>query len=121
MLMMANGEKEPRFQIRAGTAGKKNKTYATLNITKDAALEQIEFQKGGSEKDEEDLLEEYAGRLTMPTVAYLRGDGFKDEFQENGLINGFTHEALSNCICRNTRNCGCNNPGIYLPCESLPM
>ena len=43
-------------------------------------------------------MEEYAGRLAMPTVAYLRGDGFKDEFQENGLINGFTFEALSECI-----------------------
>ena len=50
-----------------------------------------------SEKGE-DLLGEYAGRLAMPTVAYLRGDGFEDEFQENGSINGFSHEALSNCI-----------------------
>ena len=65
---------------------------------KEAAHEQIEYQKGGNEKGEEDLLEEYASRLSMPRVAYLRGDGFKDEFQENGLINGFTHEALSNCI-----------------------
>ena len=46
MLMVANGEKEPMFQIRAGTAGKKNKTYPTLNIVKEAAREQIEFQKG---------------------------------------------------------------------------
>ena len=43
-------------------------------------------------------MEEFAGRLATPTVAYLRGDGFKDEFQENGLINGFTHEALNQCI-----------------------
>ena len=39
MLMVENGEKEPRFQIRAGTAGKKNKTYATLNIMKETARE----------------------------------------------------------------------------------
>ena len=94
MLMMENDDKEPMFQTRPGTTGKK-KTYAALNITKDAAHEQIEYQKRKNEKDEEDLLGKYASRLTMPTVAYLRGGGFKGGFQENGLANGFTYEALS--------------------------
>ena len=59
------------------------KTYATLNIMKEAALEQIEYQMRKNEKDEEDrLLERYASRLNTPTVAYLRGDGFKGDFRK---------------------------------------
>merc|ERR1712112_38884 len=34
----------------------------------------------------------------MGTCAYLRGDGFKGEFQDNRLINGYTEEALKSCI-----------------------
>ena len=44
MLMKANDDKEPRFQIRPGQAGKTVRLYATLNIMKDAAREQIEYQ-----------------------------------------------------------------------------
>ena len=77
MLMVVNGEKEPKFRTRPGTDGEK-KTYSTLNIMKEAALEQIEYQMRENEKDEEDrLLEHYATRLNTPTVAYLRGGGFK--------------------------------------------
>ena len=101
MLMIANDEKEPRFQIRPGQAGKIGKMYPTLNIMKDAAREQISYQLRKNEKDdgdEEQLLEIYASRLTRPTCAYLRGDGFKGEFQENGLLNAYTEEALKSCI-----------------------
>ena len=34
----------------------------------------------------------------MPTFAYLRRDGLKDEFLENALINGQMRETLSKCI-----------------------
>merc|ERR1712114_129391 len=99
--MKANEEKEPRFQIRPGQAGKPGQFYATLNIMKDAAREQIEYQLKKNELDIGDdiqLLDIYASRLTKPTCAYLRGDGFKGEFQENRLINGYTEEALKSCI-----------------------
>ena len=77
MLTMVNGEREPTFRIRPRTTGGK-KTYATLNIMMGAALEQIEYQVRKNEKDEADrLLGHYASRLKTPTVAYLRGDGFK--------------------------------------------
>ena len=41
MLMRASDDKEARFQIRPGQAGKTGHLYATLNIMKDAAREQI--------------------------------------------------------------------------------
>ena len=82
MLMVANGEKEPRFQIRPVATGEKNKIYAALNITKDAAQEQIDYQVRKNEKEEEGLLDHYASRLTVPTCAYLRGDGFKGDFRK---------------------------------------
>ena len=70
----------------------------------DAAIGQIEYQMRKNEKDEEEhLLDHYASRMTMPTVAYLRGDGLKGEFQENGLANGYTYEALSSCIYAGVR------------------
>ena len=75
--------------------------YATLNIMKEAARVQIEYQLEMNEKDigdEEQLLGIYASRLSKPTCAYLRGDGFKGEFQENGLRNGYTNDALNSCI-----------------------
>ena len=64
-----------------------------------SAKEQIASQMSVGEIDEEGkLLESYESRLAMPTFAYLRRDGFKNEFQNNGLINGQMHEALSKCI-----------------------
>ena len=120
MLMMTNGEKEPMFQIIPGTSGKK-KTYAALNIMKDAAREQIEYQMRKGEKDEEELLEHYASRLKMPTIAYLRGDGFKGEFQENGLISGYTYEALSSCIYAWVRGTADEiNDGFICPVKICP-
>ena len=36
-----------------------------------------------NEKDDGDqLLEHFASRLATPTVAYLRGDGFKGDFRK---------------------------------------
>ena len=34
----------------------------------------------------------------MPTIAYLGRGGFKDEFQENALVNGLMRKTLSKCI-----------------------
>ena len=34
----------------------------------------------------------------MPGIAYLRQDGFGEEFHENALINGLMRETLSKCI-----------------------
>merc|ERR1712112_568159 len=104
--MKANGEKEPRFQTRPGHAGKPGQFYATLNIMKDAAREQIEYQLKKNELDtgdDEQLLDIYASRLTKPACAYLRGDGFKGEFQENRLLSGYTEEALKSCIYAGVR------------------
>ena len=122
MLMGVNGEKEPKFRTRPGTAGGK-KTYATLNIMKDEAVEQIEYQMRKDEKDDEvRLLEHFASSLRAPAIAYLRGGGFKGEFQENGLINGYTYEALSECIYVGTkRKCGGSEQRIHLSSEYLPM
>ena len=59
------------------------KTYATLNIMMDAAIEQIEYQMKNNEKGEGDrLLEHYASRMNTPAVAYLRGDGPKGNFRK---------------------------------------
>ena len=52
----------------------------------------------GEIDDENRLLGNYASRLKTPTFAYLRSDGFKGEFQKNGLINEQMYETLSKCI-----------------------
>ena len=75
MLMVENGEKNRGFRSDQERQGRK--MYATLNITKEAAQEQIEYHVRKNERGEEELLEHYASRLTVPTFAYLRGDGFK--------------------------------------------
>ena len=64
-----------------------------------AANEHIESQMSAGEIDEAcKLMDIYASRLSMPTFAYLRRDGFKNGFRNNGLINGQMHETLSKCI-----------------------
>ena len=65
---------------------------------KDAAREQIEYQMRKNDMEEDEMPDRYASRVAVPTFAYLGRDGFKGEFQENGLINGYTYEALSSCI-----------------------
>ena len=61
--------------------------------------EQIASQLYVNEIDDEGgLLEIYVSAIAMPTFAYLGRDGFKNEFQENALINGQMHEALAMCI-----------------------
>ena len=98
MLMAFNAEKEPMYRIRVGSTGKKI-PYATLNIMLQSAIEQIESHENLHETDDEGaLLEIYARRVEMPTITYLGRDGFKDEFQENALINGQMDETLSKCI-----------------------
>ena len=96
--MAVNDEKEAKYRIRPGSTGKKV-VYATLNIMMQSAKEQVASQMSVNEIDEEgQLLESYASRLSMPTFAYLRRDGFESEFQNNGLINGQMHETLAKCI-----------------------
>ena len=94
MLMAFNAEKEPMYRIRVGSTGKKI-PYATLNITLQSAIGKIASQENLRETDGEGkLLEVYARKVEMPTIAYLRRGGFKDEFQENGQMR----ETLSKCI-----------------------
>ena len=98
MLMMINPEKEPNFKIRVGQAGNKEK-YATLNIMGKYAGDMIKYQLSLHEKDDTNQLQKiYSERFVMPSIAYLKRDGFGQESQENELINGLMRESLSGII-----------------------
>ena len=97
MLMVINSEKEPNYRIRVGQAGKpRSAVYTTLNIVGRYAEEMIESQLAVHEQEEEGKLQKlYADRVAMPSIAYLRREGFGQEFHENALINGLMQETLS--------------------------
>ena len=90
-------EKEAKYRIRVRSTGKA--PYATLNILAESARDQISSQLSVEELDDEDkLLDLYANKLHMPTVAYLRIIGFRGEYQDNKLINGQMHDTLAKCM-----------------------
>ena len=78
MLTTGNDEKEARYRIRVGSAGK-IVAYATINVMMEASRGQIANQMSANEIDEEDkLLGSYASKISMPTFAYLGRSGFKN-------------------------------------------
>ena len=72
---------------------------ATLNIMKRYAQEQVASQMSVREQEDEDKLHIlYARSVVIAGIAYLRADGFRDEFHENRSISGLMRETLSECI-----------------------
>ena len=60
---------------------------------------QIGSQISVSEIDEEGRPpENYASRVETPTLAYLRGGGFKGDIQNDAMANGQLYETLPKCI-----------------------
>ena len=56
-------------------------------------------RKSANEIDGEgELLESYAGKLPMPTFAYIRRIWFRKEFRNNRLPNRQMRDALAKCI-----------------------
>ena len=100
MLTAINPGKEPNLRIRVGQSGRpRGAVYATLNITGGYDEEMVKSQLNLHEQEDEEYLQRiYAERFAMPIVAYLRRDGFGQEFHDNALINGLMRETLSKSI-----------------------
>ena len=101
MLMLVNAEKEPMFKIRVGVAGVNNGLgkYATLNIIEESAQTKIESQRQEYDKAAAYLLNEvYSARIAQPTLAYLKQNTFREEFQENDLMSDWMYTSINQII-----------------------